>query len=125
MTQLLTNFYRITLAESLNEKDWSVQVMLNPQHPVYGGHFPGQPVVPGVCMLQIIKECTETICQTTLLYRQITSCKFLSAINPNETPELKFSFTIRKSEDGSFQLLVEGISRKGIFIKLKAQLIVQ
>lgn len=122
MAALLPGFYTLLQSDNINATDCSTQVMLNPQHPVYGGHFPGQPVVPGVCILQIIKECLEEICHTTLQYKQIASCKFLSAINPNETPELNFSFILKKNEDDVFQLLVEGTSAKGIFIKLKAQL---
>ena len=97
--------------------------MLNPQHAIYNGHFPQQPVVPGVCMLQIIKECIEKIQQAPLQYKQIASCKFLSVINPNETPELKLSLTIKKNETDTFQILAEGASSKDICIKLKAQLI--
>lgn len=108
MAELLPNFYK---------------VMLNPQHAIYSGHFPQQPVVPGVCMLQIIKECIEKIQQAPLQYKQIASCKFLSVINPNETPELKLSLTIKKNETDTFQILAEGASSKDICIKLKAQLI--
>ncbi len=96
--------------------------MLNPQHPVYAGHFPQQPVVPGVCMLQIIKECLEKIYQTSLQYKQIASCKFLSAINPNEKPELELLYTIKKGEAGTLQIIVEGASAKDVCIKLKALL---
>ena len=63
MAELLPNFYKVTHSEHINETDWVVQVMLNPQHVIYNGHFPQQPVVPGVCMLQIIKECIEKIQQ--------------------------------------------------------------
>ena len=56
MAELLPNFYKVTHSEHINETDWVVQVMLNPQHAIYSGHFPQQPVVPGVCMLQIIKR---------------------------------------------------------------------
>ena len=55
MAELLPNFYKVTHSEHINETDWVVQVMLNPQHAIYNGHFPQQPVVPGVCMLQMIK----------------------------------------------------------------------
>ena len=122
MAELLPGFYTLLQSENINATDWSAQVALNPQHPVYGGHFPGQPVVPGVCTLQIIKECMEGICHTPLQYKQIASCKFLSAVNPNETPELKFTLTLKKNEDNVLQVLVEGTSAKEIFIKLKAQL---
>lgn len=125
MAELLPNFYKVTHSEHINETDWVVQVMLNPQHAIYNGHFPQQPVVPGVCMLQIIKECIEKIQQAPLQYKQIASCKFLFVINPNETPELKLTLTIKNNETDTFQILAEGASSKDICIKLKAQLIVK
>ena len=30
------------------------RVRLDAAHPVYAGHFPGNPVLPGVCTLQIV-----------------------------------------------------------------------
>ncbi len=122
MAELLSGFYDITQSQNINDTDWVVQVILNPQHPVYSGHFPQHPVVPGVCMLQIIKECMEKIVQAPLQYKQIASCKFLSAINPNETPELKFSLTIKENGTDSLQIQVEGTSSKEVCIKLKALL---
>lgn len=122
MVELLPGFYRITQVENINEADWAVQVSLNPQHPVYGGHFPQQPVVPGVCMLQMIKECMEKICHRSLQYQHVASCKFLSAVNPNETHELKFSFTWKISETDDLRIQAEGSTSKEVCIKLKAQL---
>lgn len=122
MAELLSGFYHITQSENINETDWKVRVMLNPQHSLYAGHFPQQPVVPGVCTLQMIKECLEKIYRTPLQYKQIASCKFLSVINPDETPELIFSFTIKRSEPDTLQVLVEGASSKEVCIKLKALL---
>lgn len=123
MAELLSNFYEVTRSEQINETDWVVQVMLNPQHAIYNGHFPQQPVVPGVCILQIIKECIEKTQQASLQYKHIASCKFLSAINPHETPELKLSLNIKKNETDTLLILAEGASSKDICIKLKAQLI--
>lgn len=60
---LLDNFYTILSSESSDSTIWTIQVKLNPGHPVYQGHFPGHPVVPGVCLLQLIKECVEDIRQ--------------------------------------------------------------
>ena len=47
---LLDNFYTILSSESSDSTIWTIQVKLNPGHPVYQGHFPGHPVVPGVCL---------------------------------------------------------------------------
>ena len=47
---LLDNFYTILSSESSDSTIWTIQIKLNPGHPVYQGHFPGHPVVPGVCL---------------------------------------------------------------------------
>ena len=120
---LLTNFYTIKQIQSSTESDsWNVRIELNPEHAVYAGHFPGHPVVPGVCLLQIIKESIENIRKESLLYAQIGSCKFLSVVNPLETSELLFTLTLKEGEEGKCQLRAEGTSGQECFIKLKATL---
>ena len=72
---LLDNFYTILSSESSDSTIWTIQIKLNPGHPVYQGHFPEHPVVPGVCLLQLIKECVEDIRQQKLQVTQVSSCK--------------------------------------------------
>ena len=89
---------------------------------IYQGHFPGQPVVPGVCTLQMIKESAEQIVSQPLQYVQIASSKFLSAINPLETPLLQLFIRLEETEEHLFKLQAEGICNGKEFIKLKAVL---
>lgn len=86
---------------------------MNPGHPVYQGHFPEHPVVPGVCLLQLIKECVEDIRQQKLQVTQVSSCKFLSAINPIETPHISVALTFKETEEGTLQLQAEGSVKEG------------
>ena len=65
----------------------------------------------------------EEIYRAPLQYKQIASCKFLSAVNPNEAVDLRFLLAIRKNEANTLQVQVEGASTKEVCIKLKAQLI--
>ena len=69
---LLDNFYTILSSESSDSTIWTIQIELNPKHPIYQGHFPGHPVVPGVCLLQLIKECVEDIRQQKLQVTQVS-----------------------------------------------------
>ena len=110
---LLDNFYTILSSESSDSTIWTIQVKLNPGHPVYQGHFPGHPVVPGVCLLQLIKECVEDIRQQKLQVTQVSSCKFLSAINPIETPYISVALTFKETEEGTLQLQAEGSVKEG------------
>lgn len=121
---LLDHFYTIRSCESADSTTWTIRLELNPQHPVYQGHFPNHPVVPGVCMLQFIKECTEEIRQRKLRYAQIASCKFLSALQPSETPLVSLTLSFKATEEGNqIQLQAEGTTKNECFIKLKAVLI--
>ncbi|MBS1934927.1 MAG: hydroxymyristoyl-ACP dehydratase, partial [Bacteroidetes bacterium] len=54
------NFFTIT---SIAHENISVKAVLelNPAHDIFKGHFPETPVVPGVCMLQMLKEVMENI----------------------------------------------------------------
>ena len=99
---LLDNFYTILSSESSDSTIWTIQIKLNPGHPV----------VPGVCLLQLIKECVEDIRQQKLQVTQVSSCKFLSAINPIETPHISMALTFKETEEGTLQLQAEGSVKK-------------
>lgn len=120
---LLDHFYTSLSSETSDGLTWTVLVKLNPEHRLYEGHFPGHPVVPGVCLLQLIKESAENIRRHKLQYAQIASCKFLSAIHPSTTPNLTVTLTIKEIEEGILQLQAEGMAEQTCFIKLKAVLI--
>ena len=82
------NFYHI-LEIQPNESGWVIKVGLEANHPIYAGHFPGQPIVPGACTLTIIKECLEKVWQPSFVFHNIKDCKFLSVLQPHEGLELK------------------------------------
>ncbi|WP_271855190.1 3-hydroxyacyl-ACP dehydratase [Patiriisocius marinus] len=76
------------------------EIHLNKDNDIFKGHFPGNPVMPGVCMIQIIKELTEKAVDSTLFLSETTNIKFMAIINPNKTPYLKLSITITEVENG-------------------------
>lgn len=57
-------------------------------HPIFEGHFPGQPVVPGVCTMDMIKEMLQTALDKKLLLRTTGQVKFLQLILPDVQPEV-------------------------------------
>lgn len=119
---LLEQFYEILSIESTEPFVWKITVRLNPEHAVYEGHFPGEPVTPGVCMLQIIKECLSGLLNKSLHYKRLGTCKFLSVVNPQQNSVLQFSLSVSEQEDNTFQLAAEGITGEIPFLKLKGTL---
>ena len=54
---LLENSYYKIIGRSGEGLDAVFRVALLPDCEVYKGHFPGNPVSPGVCNIETIKEC--------------------------------------------------------------------
>jgi 3-hydroxyacyl-[acyl-carrier-protein] dehydratase len=71
-------------------------ITIDTNHEIFKGHFPNQPVLPGVCMMQIFKELLEKAINQKLFLYQADSSKFLSMVDPFQTPQLFFmiDFTI-------------------------------
>lgn len=85
---LRPDFYTLASFDSDRLSVVEATVILHPEHSIFAGHFPGQPVVPGVCMLQIIKECLEQAVSRKLLLNQAASIKFLTMLVPTAGQEI-------------------------------------
>ncbi|PBQ31197.1 3-hydroxyacyl-ACP dehydratase [Sphingobacteriaceae bacterium] len=97
---LLTDFFTelSSTYTSENSSDFKCRVRLNPDHPVYKGHFPQIPIAPGVCLTQMLKEILMEKFQEELVMKSGDNIKFLAMINPKETPELEITFSVKKTD---------------------------
>jgi len=86
---ILENFYTIK-SKKLSEDNinYTFEIVINNKHEIFKGHFPDNPVMPGVCMMQIIKEITEFVTGKKLFMEKCSNVKFLAIINPDKTPNL-------------------------------------
>lgn len=96
---------------------YEVRVTLNPAHPVYAGHFPQQPVVPGMCTLTIIREVLGDILGAEVMFRQIRECKFVSAVIPREGLGLDLSIIL---SDNQVRCII--MEEDKVVLKLKAEI---
>lgn len=77
-------------------------IRLNEAHPLFGGHFPGNPILPGVCTLQIIRELLEKAARQPLRMERSSTIKYLGFIVPSVMPEVVFSLQRSDWDNGSF-----------------------
>ncbi|MBP1222108.1 3-hydroxyacyl-ACP dehydratase [Flavobacterium sp. 1355] len=96
---VLHDFYKILSEEKISDSKYAITILVNEKHDVFKGHFPGNPIMPGVCMIQIIKELTESITKSTLMIQTLSNVKFMALINPEATPELRLELDVVISED--------------------------
>jgi 3-hydroxyacyl-[acyl-carrier-protein] dehydratase len=96
---LLKDFYAINTLETVDSRT-TATITINKDHDVFNGHFPGNPITPGVCMMQIIKEITEIVVSKKLFMISSSNVKFMAIINPDKTPELMLTIDIIATEEG-------------------------
>lgn len=95
---LLKDFYKVISLENTAENNYLAVILINEEHEVFKGHFPGNPIMPGVCMMQIIKELTEQISASSLFMQSLSNVKFMALINPFNTPELRLELDISMTD---------------------------
>ena len=91
---LIEGFYTVATTKQISENEIHVTVQLHEEHPIFEGHFPGNPVTPGVCMIQIIKEIVQEYLNMKLFIKGISNVKFTALINPNINAELLLELSI-------------------------------
>jgi len=96
---VLKDFYKILSEEKTSDSKYIITILVNEKHEIFKGHFPGNPIMPGVCMIQIIKELTEKITQETLMIQTLANVKFMALINPENNPELRLELDIILTDD--------------------------
>lgn len=96
---LLKDFYKIISLENSADSKYEAVILINEGHDIFQGHFPGNPIMPGVCMMQIIKELTEQITESSLFMQSLSNVKFMALINPFQTPELRLELDVTITEE--------------------------
>ena len=94
---LKDNFYHIT-AESAGE----YTITFDAQHAIFKAHFPGKPIVPGACLVQMAQEMASLWLQKTIIFKQIDNLKFLKLVTPDVAP----TFQLEAKEDNKIRVSV-------------------
>ncbi len=118
---LLNNLYTIQ-AISETEKTIRASLVLRPDHAIFKGHFPGQPVLPGVCMLEMISELSGSHLQQEFRIKTAPMIKFLNMIDPEKDPEIDVEIKYDPAPD---KTSIQGKISSGSRIFMKFQMILE
>ncbi len=110
-----------TIKDSSSKENIHVfTIVLDPDHEVYKGHFPTQPVTPGVLQLRIIRELLEKTVGKVLLLKSAQNLKFLRFIDPNLTKELKVSINLLEVSEVALKVKADIADDSGVYCKMMA-----
>ncbi len=115
--KLLNSLYTVISQQSTdNGHDYTIR--LDAEHFIYKAHFPGEPITPGVCIMQIALELMELATEMPLTVTCVKNVKFLRIITPNETSEVCYSLQKITLEEGVVKAQVKVSAGDDVFAKL-------
>ena len=103
----------------------SATLTINKDSEILKGHFSGHPVVPGACMLNVVKESMESALQISIRLKKATNLKFMSMIDPANTPTVQLDINYKFTEDGTISATAKLSNAENIYFKFQGSFIVR
>ena len=118
---LIKDYY--TIENVLKQDDGFVRfdISLNADCPVYEGHFPGEPVSPGVCNIQMVKECTEQVAGKSLFLNNLQQCRLTTLVTPLAHPQVEVKILLEEKGE-AYRLKATIGKNEDVYLDLKAEL---
>lgn len=81
-----------------------VVATLNAKHPIFEGHFPGSPVLPGVCHMQMVVDAAAAVLGRDLSVSEGIDLKFTAVVDPREGDQLLINLQIQPREEDKVRI---------------------
>ncbi len=117
---LENNYYELVSMRT-DGTDGVFCIALRPGCEVYRGHFPGNPVSPGVCNMQTVKECAERLAGKRLHIQSIRRCRLMAVVTPVACPELEVRISLAATEAG-YEIAATVSDAQRTYMELKGEL---
>ena len=120
--KLNKNLYNILNKETDGEVP-TYTISLLPSCVIYAAHFPGMPITPGVCQIQIVKELLEDNLNKALTIQGVRNAKFVSVLSP-ENKSIKVILSKIKLEGNQYKALAVITDEQNTYAKISLQTVI-
>lgn len=120
---LLNDFFTIENMETFGT-ELKAELVINAGHQIFEGHFPGQPVVPGVCMMEMVKEMVEQVTGKKTNLVKVQEIKFLAVIDPSVNNLVSANIKYAAGGDGSINVVASFFKEELMHFRFKGLLAV-
>ena len=86
---------------------------------IFKGHFPGQPVLPGACMLQIVKEVLEKALGACLRLKKAEYLKFMLVIGPESTSSVNLDIVHKELAESQIKITARLTNAELVYFKFQ------
>lgn len=96
----------------INEEELETSLIIDKDNEAFNGHFPDKSILPGVCMLQIVKELTEKATGKKLRIKSGNRIKFIDIIDPDEESNIKVLLKFSELENKDLKVIASIVKRE-------------
>ena len=89
---------------------------INKESHIFTGHFPNQPILPGVAMIELVQRATELVLTMKLEVKSAGNFKFLKMISPDKLPSANLNFSVIEKDVG-WRVKAEIKNKEDIYFK--------
>ncbi len=115
---LINGLYNL-LKVQLDGNQILADIELNPGHDIYRGHFPGQPILPGVLQLQIVQEILASALGKKIRLKSASNIKFLAMVDPGQVISLQLEIEIISEIEDVCRVSAKIQSGNTVFLRFK------
>ena len=120
---LKDNFYTINELEFVENKI-QASIKIDSNHSIFEGHFPNNPITPGVVEMEIVKEIVSEGIQKTLKMSKMSNCKFLAILNPLTSSEVNVKIDVLEHENNRIRISAQILDQQTVYLKIGAEYII-
>jgi len=110
------------IQESVTENHGEFDIQLNAEHPIYSGHFPNDPITPGVCVVQIVTDLFAHLSGKPCFMTEAKNIKFLQIIRPKEYKTIRYTLDWEPLDEGLFKVKALVSAEQTVFAKISITL---
>lgn len=115
---LLNKLFTYKLLEGDSTSLLKFRIIINGNHEIFEGHFPGNPITPGVCQMEMVKEILSDYFEEALFYRSVSDMKFINMWIPDNSELVYLDITTNEFEDG-YKIKASIYTDTRIYFKLR------
>lgn len=113
------------ITENIAEQHAVFDIRLNAQHPIYTGHFPNDPITPGVCIVQMVTDLFAHIQQRECSMVAAKNVKFLNLIKPAEHEVVRFTLDWDGVGENQYKVKALVSAEDVVFSKINITIVTQ
>lgn len=80
-------------------------VRFDATHPIFAGHFPGHPIVPGACLVQLAEELAGMTIGQPIRFTALRNLKFRQPVTPEQQVRVSIEF-----QDSNFKIQISDLT---------------